>query len=84
MSLALSEAIKGYGTDDPHTAEARQKLADHYGVMHNYDLAVPRYVEVSAVLRSASSQAVVCYQTDSVCAGGDQLGLNPRYIFGLR
>ena len=84
MSLAFSEAIQGFGTESPHTAEARQNLADHYGVMHKYDLAVPLYNEVSAVLRSASSQAVVCYQTDSVCAGGDQLGLNPRYILGLR
>ena len=58
MRLALSEAIKGFGTDDPHTAEARQNLADRYWKMQKYDLAVPLYIEVSAVLRSASSLAV--------------------------
>ena len=50
MSAALSEAIKGFGSDDPHTAEARQNLADHYSVMHKYDLAVPLYEEVSVLL----------------------------------
>ncbi len=84
MRLALSEARKGYGSDHPNTAEARQKLADHYRVMHKYDLAVPLYIEVSAVLRSASSQAVTNCSTALVCAGGDQLGLIPRYILGLR
>ena len=59
MSLALSEAIKGFGSDHPRTAEARQNLADHYGVMHKYDLAIPLYIEVGTVLRFASSQAVV-------------------------
>ena len=72
MSIALSEAIKGFGTDDPHTAEARQNLADRYWEMQKYDLAVPLYIEVSAVLRSASSLAVICYITDLVCAGGEQ------------
>ena len=84
MRLALSEARKGYGSDHPNTAEARQKLADHYGVMHKYDLAVPLYIEVSAVLRSASSLAVVCYQIALECAGGDELGLKPRYILGSK
>ena len=58
MSLALSEAIKGSGSGHPHTAEARQNfllnLADHYGVMHKYDLAIPLYIEVGTVLRFAS------------------------------
>ena len=49
LSIALSEAIKGFGSDHPHTEEARQNLADHYGKMHKYDLAVPLYIEVSAV-----------------------------------
>lgn len=50
MSVALTEAIKGYGADDPHTAEARQNLADRYWEMHKYDLAVPLYEEVSVLL----------------------------------
>ncbi|CAL5222638.1 g5033 [Coccomyxa viridis] len=45
LSIALSEAIKGFGSDHPHTEEARQNLADHYGKMHKYDLAVPLYIE---------------------------------------
>ena len=46
MTAALSEAIKGFGTDDPHTAAARQNLAEQYRVMQKYDLALPLYNEV--------------------------------------
>jgi len=46
MSAALSEAIKGFGSDDPHVAAARQNLAEQYRVMHKYDMALPLYNEV--------------------------------------
>ena len=46
MTAALSEAIKGFGADDPHTAAARQNLAEQYRVMRKYDLALPLYNEV--------------------------------------
>ena len=46
MSAALSEAIKGFGADEPHTAAARQNLAEQYRVMRKYDLALPLYNEV--------------------------------------
>ena len=36
MTAALSEAIKGFGADDPHTAAARQNLAEQYRVMRKY------------------------------------------------
>ena len=46
MSAALSEAIKGFGDDDPHVAAARQNLAEQYRVMHKYNLALPLYNQV--------------------------------------
>ena len=52
MSAALSEAIKGFGDDDPHVAAARQNLAEQYRVMHKYNLALPLYNKV----RSACCQ----------------------------
>ncbi len=48
MTAALSEAVKGFGTDDPHTAAARQNLAEQYRLMHKYDLALPLYNEVNS------------------------------------
>ena len=50
MSAALSEAIKGFGNDDPHVAAARQNLAEQYRVMHKYDLALPLYDKVRSML----------------------------------
>ena len=47
MSAALSEAIKGFGTDDPNTAGARQNLAEQYLLAKKYDLALPLYNEAS-------------------------------------
>lgn len=51
MTAALSEAVKGFGMDDPHTAAARQNLAEQYRVMRKYDLALPLYNEVSSGCR---------------------------------
>ncbi|CAL5222635.1 g5030 [Coccomyxa viridis] len=53
MSAALSEAVKGFGMDDPHTAAARQNLAEQYRVMHKYDLALPLYNEAVSSLMEA-------------------------------
>ena len=47
MTAALSEAVKGFGMDDPHTAAAHQNLAEQYRVMGKYDLALPLYNEVT-------------------------------------
>ena len=56
MSAALSEAIKGFGDDDPHVAAARQNLAEQYRVMHKYNLALPLYNKV----RSTCCQDLIC------------------------
>ncbi len=48
LKLALDEATKGFGPDDPHVAAARQNLAELYRVSRQYDLAGPLYEEVSA------------------------------------
>ena len=58
MSAALSEAIKGFGSDDPHVAAARQNLAEQYRVMHKYDMALPLYNEVTRSHTSNSGKAV--------------------------
>ena len=46
LAAALFEAIKGFGTDDLHTAAARLHLASHYKYRGKYDLALPLYNEV--------------------------------------
>ncbi|CAK0783823.1 hypothetical protein CVIRNUC_007023 [Coccomyxa viridis] len=53
MSAALSEAIKGFGDDDPHVAAARQNLAEQYRVMHKYNLALPLYNQAVESLTSS-------------------------------
>ena len=46
MAAVLSAAIKGFGTDHPHTAGARQHLGALYCLGHKYELAIPLYEEV--------------------------------------
>ena len=57
MSVALSEAVKGCGTDDPITAGARQNLAEQYILAKKYDLTLPLYNEASL-----AAQRFLCRQ----------------------
>ena len=62
MSAALSEAIKGFGDDDPHVAAARQNLAEQYRVMHKYNSALPLYNRVRSACRPYLSPTCILSQ----------------------
>lgn len=60
MSAALSEAIKGFGSEDPHVAAACQNLAEQYRVMQKYDLALPLYNQACLRIILSLSEACMC------------------------